>query len=190
MPEPDTSPEGTLLHALTLLVAQWSSPQVQRSVAQRAGVGVDAPDISTLYVLGTHGPLRAGDLARAMRTSRPTISKQLARLERAGLLVREADPRDGRATVVGLSTEGAAAHRRLRRQGIAMMRHALRDRTRTDAAAFAADMADLLARLSDPGDAPGHTSDPGHTSSPGQIGDPADDPTRSRSGRTPEEDQS
>lgn len=174
MPAHVASPETVLLQALTLLVARWSSPNVQRSVAQSAGVTVDAADVSALYTLGLHGPLRAGDLAEAMHISRPTVSKQLTRLERAGMISRESDPHDGRASIVGLSAEGAAAHRRLLAQGIRMMRHALRDRSRTDAAALADEVADLVARL-------------GVTDSPG---DSAGDPPRSLPERRSQEDQS
>ncbi|MEV7632300.1 MarR family transcriptional regulator [Microbacterium sp. NPDC089318] len=169
-----SSAERTLLQALTLLVARWSSPNVQRSVAQSAGVAVDAADVSTLYVLGMHGPLRAGDLAERMHISRPTASKQLARLERAGMIDRRSDPDDGRATVVSLSAEGAAAHRRLLDQGIRMMRRALREHSPAEATAFAAQVADLVARL-------------GVTDAPG---DQAGNPPRSDPERRPEEDQS
>ncbi|PKI89755.1 MarR family transcriptional regulator [Actinomycetales bacterium SN12] len=174
MPTGVPSPENELLQALTLLVARWSSPNVQRSVAQSAGVTVDAGDVSALYILGLHGPLRAGDLADAMHISRPTVSKQLARLERAGMITRESDPNDGRATIVALSAEGASAHRRLLAQGIRMMRHALRDVSRADATALAAQVADLVARL-------------GVTDSPG---DSAGDLPRSYPERRSEEDQS
>lgn len=174
MPADAPSPESVLLQALTLLVARWSSPNVQRSVAHSAGVTVDAADVSALYILGLHGPLRAGDLAEAMHISRPTVSKQLNRLERAGMISRESDPHDGRATLVGLSDEGSAAHARLLEQGIRMMRHALRDRTRADASALACEVADLVARL-------------GITDSPG---DPAGDPPRSVAERRSQEDQS
>ncbi|MBD8012194.1 MarR family transcriptional regulator [Microbacterium sp. Re1] len=163
MPADAPSPESVLVQALTLLVARWSSPNVQRAVAQSAGVTVDAADVSALYVLGLHGPLRAGDLAEAMHISRPTVSKQLSRLERAGMIRRESDPVDGRATIVGLSAEGAAAHRRLLAQGIRMMRHALRDTSRDDAAALAAQVAELVARLGVtdfPGDSAGDTPRP------------------------------
>ncbi|MFS2279744.1 MarR family transcriptional regulator [Microbacterium sp. OR21] len=168
------SAESTLLQALTLLVARWSSPSVQRSVAQSAGVAVDAADVSTLYVLGMHGPLRAGDLAERMHISRPTASKQLARLERAGLIDRESDPDDGRASIVSLSAEGDAAHRRLLEQGIRMMRHALRDYAPGDATAFASQVADLVARL-------------GITDA---SGDQTGNPPRSDPERRSEEDQS
>ncbi|WP_336644332.1 MarR family winged helix-turn-helix transcriptional regulator [Microbacterium sp. USHLN186] len=168
------SPEITLLQSLTLLVARWSSPALQRSVAQTAGVEVDAADVSTLYVLGMRGPMRAGDLAKDVHASRPTVSKQLARLERAGMIRREVDPLDGRVSIVRLSAQGVAAHQRLLAQGIRMMRRALRDRPRADATAFAAEVADLIQRL-------------GVTDSPG---DPAGGHQRSRPGRDSQEDQS
>ena len=97
----------------------------------------------------------------------------MTRLERAGMIRRESDPLDGRATIVGLSDEGTAAHRRLLAQGIRMMRHALGDRSRADATALAVQVADLVARL-------GIDS----------AGDSAGDPQRSHPERRSQEDQS
>lgn len=143
-----SSPESILLRSLTLLVARWSSPNLQRSVADTAGVNVDAADVSPLYVLGFRGPMRPGDLAEALHLSRPTISKQLARLDRAGMIVRDSDPADGRAAIVRLSPQGLQAHDRLVAEGIRMMRRALRDQPRAEAALFATQLAEFIAELS------------------------------------------
>lgn len=120
-----TSTTHALLAALTRLMANWSSTGTQAGVAAEAGVAIDPIDIAPLYMLGLHGPSRAGDLAAALHVSRPTMSKQLTRLERAGFIDRRADPDDRRAAVVHLSPAGEIAHQRLIARGVSMMHDAL-----------------------------------------------------------------
>jgi DNA-binding MarR family transcriptional regulator len=51
--------------------------------------------------------MRVGDLARALRVSVGGTSKLVDRIERAGLIAREPDPDDRRASRVTLTTAGA-----------------------------------------------------------------------------------
>jgi len=137
---PEPAPERMLLRSLTHLMARWSSSATQASVAEAAGVAVDSADIPPLYMLGLGGPMRAAELATSLHVSRPTMSKQLARLQGAGLITREADPADGRAVIVRLSTAGAEANERLVAEGHRMIQRALRDWSAEDASAFAAQL--------------------------------------------------
>jgi len=52
------------------------------------------------------GSMRVGDLARALRVTVGGTSKLVDRIERAGLIAREADPDDRRASRVALTTAG------------------------------------------------------------------------------------
>ena len=52
------------------------------------------------------GSMRVGDLARALRVTVGGTSKLVDRIERAGLIAREPDPDDGRASRVALTTAG------------------------------------------------------------------------------------
>jgi DNA-binding MarR family transcriptional regulator len=52
------------------------------------------------------GSLRVGDLARALRLSVGGTSKLVDRIERAGLIAREADPGDRRASRLTLTRAG------------------------------------------------------------------------------------
>jgi len=54
------------------------------------------------------GGARATDLAAYLGIGRPTISRQLATLERLGLIKRSRDPEDARAHVVSLTDAGTA----------------------------------------------------------------------------------
>jgi DNA-binding MarR family transcriptional regulator len=50
--------------------------------------------------------MRVGDLARALRVTVGGTSKLVDRIERAGLIAREPDPDDRRASRVALTTAG------------------------------------------------------------------------------------
>lgn len=55
---------------------------------------------------GREGGLRVGDLARAMRITQGATSKLIERMVRAGLIRREADSDDRRASRLGLTDAG------------------------------------------------------------------------------------
>lgn len=139
--------ERQLLAALTLLVADWASVATQEAIARRAGVDVDPLDVQPLYALGHLGPQRASDLARSLRLSRPTMSKQLRRLTDAGLVERAPDPADARASTVSLSAKGAEAYDRLLREGIVIVRAALSEWDAAGANAFAHDLSRFVSAL-------------------------------------------
>lgn len=127
-----------MLASLTHLMALWSSPATQSRVARDAGVEIDPVDISPVYMLGLRGPCRASEVAASLHVTRPTMSKQLTRLEAAGLIERRDDPDDRRATIIALSPAGVDAHTRLVERGRAMMHSALRDWPPAEATQFAA----------------------------------------------------
>jgi len=135
-----TSTSADLLASLTHLMASWASTRTQAAVAEEAGVELDPLDLPPLYMLGLQGPSRAGDLATALHVTRPTMSKQLVRLERAGLIERQADAADRRASVIHLSPSGVAAHDLLVARGVEMLQEAISDWHDDEAAQFAAQL--------------------------------------------------
>lgn len=60
------------------------------------------------------GQQRATDLALYFGVGKATMSRQLHALEGLGLVTREPDPADGRASLVRLTAEGLARFRRVR----------------------------------------------------------------------------
>lgn len=120
-------PEAVVLSSLTHLMVQWSSLALQAQFVHDVGVAIDPIDIQPLYVLGLGGPRRASDLAADLRLSRPTMSKQLARLATAGLITRHPDPDDGRATIIALSDSGARAYAALVDSGLEMVHQVMAD---------------------------------------------------------------
>jgi DNA-binding MarR family transcriptional regulator len=90
-------------------------------LAQRARVLLDAEGLTirryrALRAL-SGGPLRVGELARAIEVRGPTAVTLVQRLAEEGFVEREPDPTDQRATVLRLSERGLArldeAHDRL-----------------------------------------------------------------------------
>lgn len=64
--------------------------------------------LSTLALLGRCGRLRITDLVAAARITQPGMTSLVARMATAGLVVKAADPADGRATLVSVTPAGLA----------------------------------------------------------------------------------
>jgi DNA-binding MarR family transcriptional regulator len=101
---PDPS-SRRLLDALQLLARRFS-------IAERADVeccGLTVAQSATLEVLRAEGPLRLSALGRRLWITPSTLTRNLARLEAAGLVAQETDPADGRAARVRLTPAGCEA---------------------------------------------------------------------------------
>ena len=61
-----------------------------------------------LMLIADEQPIRIGEIAARVPCSQPTATTTVASLEEAGLVRREPDPVDGRATAVVLTEAGAA----------------------------------------------------------------------------------
>jgi DNA-binding MarR family transcriptional regulator len=64
---------------------------------------------ASLARLREDGPQRIGALAAAESVTQPTITCVVQRLEREGLVVREADPQDARAVRISITDAGLRA---------------------------------------------------------------------------------
>ncbi|MBO0729490.1 MAG: MarR family transcriptional regulator, partial [Acidimicrobiaceae bacterium] len=60
----------------------------------------NAVALSVLSLLSRRGPQRVGELLAAEQISQPGMTSLVGRMAAAGLVTREADPTDGRATLV------------------------------------------------------------------------------------------
>jgi DNA-binding MarR family transcriptional regulator len=72
----------------------------------KAGFGLSLAASQILARLLDWGPTRIGDLAAAERSSQPTVTNHIKRLEAAGLVDRRADPSDARAWMIELTPAG------------------------------------------------------------------------------------
>ena len=77
-----------------------------------------------LRCLENEGPMRAGALAESLHSDPSTVSRQVATLVKDGLVERQADPADGRASLLVLTPKADAVlsdHNRLRLEYFAQM---------------------------------------------------------------------
>lgn len=82
--------------------------------------------LSALAVLDRHGPMTLGELAAAERVQPPSMTKIVARLEEAGLVIREVDPRDRRVAWAQVTHPGHRFVERSRSRGSAYLARRLR----------------------------------------------------------------
>lgn len=101
-----------LLDGIQLLVRRFA-------IAERADVeccGLTVAQSATLEVLQAEGPLRLSALGRRLWIMPSTLTRNLARLEAAGLIEQEPDPDDARASLVRLTRAGCDAALRVGRR--------------------------------------------------------------------------
>lgn len=94
-----------------------TAARVVRWVPKTDGFLVSLSAARILARLNDGGPTRISELAHLERSSQPTITNHVKRLEALGLVDREADPRDARAWIIRLNPHG--------REQLAAMRDSL-----------------------------------------------------------------
>ena len=87
-----------------------------------------------LMLIADEQPIRIGEIATRVPCSQPTATTTVAALEEAGLVRREPDPVDGRATAVVLTEAGAATVQASGQQAADGRSHLLNRRDDTDRA--------------------------------------------------------
>jgi DNA-binding MarR family transcriptional regulator len=89
------------------------------SLSERADVqccGMTVAQAATLDALAEVGPMRLGALGRRLGITPSTLTRNVDRLEAAGLVERGLEAEDGRASRVALTEAGARTAQRLSRQ--------------------------------------------------------------------------
>ncbi|MFE5892120.1 MarR family winged helix-turn-helix transcriptional regulator [Streptomyces sp. NPDC056462] len=92
-----------------------------------AGLTLDRAAVAILRRLAESAPMRPGVLAGLLAVEASHVTRQVHQLERAGYVIRTADPHDRRAQRVELTDAGRAAVDRIREAARAGMRLALAD---------------------------------------------------------------
>ncbi|MEI7057546.1 MarR family transcriptional regulator [Nocardioides sp. CCNWLW239] len=108
---------------------------------------LDLPaSVRVLTILDAIGPLGITDLARADGCSQPTMSAQIAQLVETGLVTKEPNPADARASLVALTDAGRAdlADVRERISHLIAERLESHHRTRADLEAAVSVLRDLV----------------------------------------------
>lgn len=78
-------------------------------MVQDAADGLEWPAHVLLRSLAGLGPVRASSVAECLHLDKSTVSRQVAELVRDGLLERQADPADGRASILVPTPAGREA---------------------------------------------------------------------------------
>lgn len=103
-----------------------------RFLADRADLSASAA--FTMNRVSREGPVRLTTLAAKEGVSQPSMTQLVQRLERAGLVIRLADPDDGRACLVAITDEGREVldeRKRMRRERLSALMTTLTDDEQT-----------------------------------------------------------
>jgi DNA-binding MarR family transcriptional regulator len=105
--DPAAAGRGDLGFLLAKATQRWNELLAERFAA--AGYADIRPSYgSVLLPLFEEDGLRLGELARRARLSKQTMTELVRRLERDGLVERRADPSDGRASLVYVTSRTRA----------------------------------------------------------------------------------
>lgn len=99
-PTADRAAVASVTDSLVLLVRSFMKTRAQH-IAETGELEWAAQ--LTLKCLAASGPVRAGALAGQLRSDPSTVSRQVAALVKEGLVERQADPEDGRASLLVLT---------------------------------------------------------------------------------------
>jgi DNA-binding MarR family transcriptional regulator len=123
---------AALERAVPMLVRWFTRSDVRAAMLADTDPALSATDAWLLGRITDTGPVRLSELADWQEVDRSTMTTQVRRLEQLGLVSRQPDPRDGRASLVGATRSGAARHRRTKRTARAEYRKLLSDWSEED----------------------------------------------------------
>jgi DNA-binding MarR family transcriptional regulator len=127
------------VHSAAIHLLRWLRREDDRS-------GLSAPRLSALSVIVFAGPITLGELAAVEQVRPPTMTRLVAALEAEGLVVRQADPADGRITRVRATARGRNLLAAGRARRVTALADALGELDDRDLAVLAR-AAELLERL-------------------------------------------
>lgn len=120
-----TRPDTELASTLRLSVMRLA----RRMRAERADTSLTLSQLAALASVDRHGPLTPRELATVEKVQPPSLTRLLAPLESAGLLLRTGHPDDGRQVLLTVTEAGGALLREDRRRREAWLTVQLRDLT-------------------------------------------------------------
>jgi DNA-binding MarR family transcriptional regulator len=87
-----------------------TTARLKQQFAAAGGNDIEWSGHFLISVLLNEGPMRGGSLAECVQVDQSTASRQIAGLIKAGLLERQIDPDDGRASLLAVTEVGRAKH--------------------------------------------------------------------------------
>lgn len=88
------------MHRASRVLTAWAN---DRTVAE---LGVSSAQLGTLYFVAKNPRCSASDVANTLDLNKSAMSGMVSRLERAGLLRREPNPKDARGSLLTLTPRG------------------------------------------------------------------------------------
>ncbi|WP_414942019.1 MarR family winged helix-turn-helix transcriptional regulator [Amycolatopsis sp. cmx-11-51] len=107
---------GEIADALGVLLRRATRIQLYKTLTADVDEALDELTYPVLSAVARIGPRSAADLASEVGLDRSGVTRHASRLEQAGLLCREPDPFDRRATLLVLTEPGARVVDELRRR--------------------------------------------------------------------------
>jgi DNA-binding MarR family transcriptional regulator len=123
---------SALERAVPMLVRWFTRSDVKRSMLADAKPNLSWTDAWLLGRITDTGPVRLSALADWQEVDRSTMTTQVQRLEKLGLVERGTDPSDGRAVLVKATRAGAARHRRTKQTARSIYEELLTDWSQAD----------------------------------------------------------
>lgn len=103
------SPRIRALHdALIRMASVMNRPDVDERLVREAGIALDGALFPLLVMVERFGPIGIVELAGRGGRDYTTVSRQVSRLERQGLVERRADEHDARVRAVVVTRKGKA----------------------------------------------------------------------------------
>ena len=114
--------------ALQIVARLITQGRLHEQILRSAGVRLDRAGAALLHKLDAEGDsLRITELAELLGVDAPTVTRKVQQLERQGLVVRQSDPADGRATRIRLTPVGRRTLERVIRARRAWLDGLLKD---------------------------------------------------------------
>ncbi len=102
--------------ALQTVARSITQVRLHERLLRLAGVRLDRAGAALLFKLSSQGnSLRVTDLAEMLGVDAPTVTRKVQQLERDGMVVRQTDPEDRRASRIRLTPAGRRTIERVRR---------------------------------------------------------------------------
>ena len=87
---------GQYINRLSRMNHRWLEPRL-------ADLGLAPAQLPVFGAIKTHGPLSQKELVALLHVEQSSMAQLLSRMEKTGLVEREADPNDGRSTRIHLT---------------------------------------------------------------------------------------
>jgi len=141
-------PVDRIEEALQTVARTFTQVRLHERLLQKAGVRLDRGGASLLSKLHLNGdPLRVTALAEMLGVDAPTVTRKVHQLEREGLVSRQDDPDDKRATRIKLTPAGRRTLERMLAARRTFLNHLLEGWEDTELSSFATLLAKFAAAV-------------------------------------------